>query len=228
MDGIVGPYAELFLANTPEQFLRDVVIGIIDAYSQSYARAKAEFHPKIAKTYRPFLRRSIIEQRLLNAAAPFPTLAATIQEDDSSGFWTHAHVLCNGRVALTQSTAKDPNYVIRHSDFRAQCAIGNGQLLLFPDPDVEAAAAAAALNTLYVILLHGRCTFAGRLAFATLRFPRPDLSGYYGDHVSLLQRYPDLAALAAAVQDDPDADAAQEEDVGDLPQIDLNEQDEIG
>jgi hypothetical protein len=137
-------------------------------------------------------------------------------------------------VAITQSTAKDSDYVVRHSHFREQCAVGNGQLLLAfaAQEAAEAAAAAAEVAAMeYGIILHGRDPETpGRAGFATVRFPRPDLTGYYLDRLDLFEMYPDLAAYAATIHVTPDdsAEQATEEDAGELPPIDLNEQDEIG
>lgn len=227
MEAVYGPYSGMFLEHTPDQLLRNGFRCLIDAYSQSHSRAKQEFPTQVANNFRPFLRRAIIESQLVNLSGSHQGVTASFENDICSRFWTHAVINCNDRVAITQSTGRDPDYVVRHSDLRDQYAARNGQMSLFDDVDSEQASDDA--QRLYAILLHGRdLESPGKLGFAVIRFPLPKLAGYYSDRIDLFLRYPDLAKIVSATHTDPSDRAIAEEDVGDLPPIDLNEQDNIG
>jgi hypothetical protein len=155
MSAEVRQLSRKFLENTTDELLRSWVVHLIEAYDRSHARAKEEFHRGISKWYRPFLRRAIIEQKLLNSPERFPGLITSgVEEDDASKFWTHTVIVCGGEIALTQSTARDADYVIRRSSFRKQQAQSNEEqkLLAFLE-ETKVKVTAKAGTHLYAILL---------------------------------------------------------------------------
>lgn len=220
-----GPYAKVFMEHTPIDYMRLLLRRLIDAYPEAHDRSR-EFPRPVAKYYRPFLRRSLIETQIVGLATGFKDqILAKFEDDPSSGFWTHAVAVCHKRVAITQSTAKDSDYLVRHSEFRQQLSVGNSQQLF--EFAKDGAKKSASNDLLYGIVLHGRDgACAGRLGFAAVRFPMPNLKGYHADKIDLFKMFPDLAKLAAETVAAEDRHA--EEDIGDLPEIDLNQEEITG
>ena len=225
-----SPYVRMLRDHVPREYLKSVLEGLVEAYPLAHKRAYAEFEKPEAKNYLPARRRAIVEGMLRTKAASFGgDICATAEPDLHSGWWNHTRVVCGKRVALTQNKVPDPEHVVRHSYFREQYAQDNGQRSLFDylEPKIRKSD-----NILFGILLHGNALRQhGKLGFAVVRFPIPDLSGYYGASLNLFREFPEVVAHLSERsigEVRSDIELAPPEDVGDEPEIDFNSEDNIG
>lgn len=217
-----SPYVEIFNRYVPREYLRKVFNGLHGSYEAAYRTANKDFEEPEAKNYVPARRRALVEGMLRNRAAAFDSILATAEPDPHSGWWNHSRIVFDDHVILTQSKVPHSDYVVRHSFFREQYAQDNGQKLLFAfedEPPVRRS------EKLYGILLHG-CAYKrpDRLGFAVIRFPLPDISGYYAGSVNLFREFAeDVRRL-----DIGPANESPVEDVDQEPDIGLNEEDDVG
>jgi hypothetical protein len=99
--------------------------------------------------------------------------------------------LKSGHVTLTESRVLNSSDLPREADFRDTLA-GTGQLGLFDGSGDDERKHEASL---YAILLHGVSRHAEKrreCAFACVRFPNKDCSGYLGGRVDLFAMFPEV------------------------------------
>jgi hypothetical protein len=187
---LVPERVQRFWAGVPRAFMERVLRSLFDNYKLA-DEACQEFEGPERENSRPFWRRALIEGSLRAIAAQFPEqVAADAARHEDKGFWYHTLVICKNDVALTQNTVPDPDTVVRNSCFRCGYASENNQLWLFPYLAPEQMPSDALL---YGIIVHGRSANSpGLPGFAQVRFPRPNLAGYYEETVDLFAEFPEV------------------------------------
>jgi hypothetical protein len=184
---LVPERVERFWNAVPRPFVERVLRSVFDSY-QTTEEFCQEFDKPERANLRPFLRREYIEGSLRKIAKTFPedVRAEAVRFD---GFWYHTRIICKDDVALTQNTVPDPEVVVRNSWFRCCYSQPNNQRYLFPDMKPEETRLD---SLLYGILLHGRSVTGPLPGFAQIRFPMPNLTGYYAERIDMFDEFRDV------------------------------------
>lgn len=218
-----SPLKAMFWEHVPRQYMENLLQMLADAYATSHANVFNAFERETeAVNVLPVYRRGVIEEGLVACAKPFGEDVSIVTVDGAgTSFWNHNRVEC-GRVSFTQGAAPHPDHVLRPSISRTQYAANNGQLSLFDDMHFDRPPPAD--SVLYGILVHGREPgHREQLGFAVVRFPLVDLSGYYTSRIDLFAEFPEIASAIG-----PKSEVPAEESVGELPELELRTESDVG
>jgi hypothetical protein len=185
---LVPRRVERFWAAVPRPFLERFLRSVFDCYKTTEEFCQ-EFDKPERENLRPFLRREHIEGSFRRIANQFPenVRADAVRFD---GFWYHTRVICNDDVAITQNSVRDPGVIVPNSWFRSGYSQPYNQRYLFPEMTPDKVPSE---SLLYGILLHGRSIENPRIpGFAQVRFPMPNLTGYYEEKIDLFGEFSEV------------------------------------
>ncbi|MGD0655851.1 MAG: hypothetical protein ABSA16_16060 [Thermoguttaceae bacterium] len=187
---LVSERVERFWSAVPRPFLERVLRSIFANYLLADDQCQ-EFDLPERTNVRPFLRRGLIEKSIRDIARTFPEqIKAESIRSENKGFWYHTKVICSGDVALTQSTVPHPDEIVRSSFFRNRYASDHNQLYLLPELAPEDLPSD---SLLYGIIIHGRSINNARFpGFTQVRFPKPNLDGYFKSIIDLFVEFPEV------------------------------------
>jgi hypothetical protein len=189
------PLTELLSNNVPRAYLARLLQGMMSLYPQSHDECFRRREFPWAVNLLPFERRADVQQLMLDVAEFFPGEVSGVatQGETQTNWWYYSRVI-SGSVILTSSSAPNPEHVIRFSEARHQYSRHTHRQRSFLDEDTDEIVTAGPEDcNLYGILLHGHGGAYKDLGFAVIRFPTPDLKGYYSERIDLFKEFPDIA-----------------------------------
>ena len=177
----------LFDRYVPMDSLRRIVRCIRQAYAEEHRETWARFDKEFAPTVLPHNRRAQIDQALIALGKrPGETMTVACAPNERMNC-KHARMQF-GPVVLTQSCVRCETDVVRPAVFRQNYAQDcQGDLF---DTDRSP----VVVGDLYGILLHRPNRLTPKIPdMFVVQFPNADCTGYLGDSIDVLQRFPDIA-----------------------------------
>ena len=190
----------LFDECVPEQFQRDSLRCLIQAYQIADDRCRREFDHAEAHDLRGHERRAVFDRDWRNLAQRHGAHATAEMNAGNNCYHTRVVI---GRVIWTSSVVEAPTTLPRQASFRETYA-RTGQFTLFgtdAPPPIDA--------PLYAILIHAPCEDdPSRPAFAYVGFPTPNCDGWV-DKIDLFGRFNELVLPVSQVAEETIEDAIQ-------------------
>lgn len=189
------PLTDLFWDSVPRAYLARLLRGMVSLYPQSHDDVFSRRDFPWAVNLLPFERRADVQQLMLDVAEFFAgeVNGVATRGETQTNWWYYARVI-SGSVILTSSSAPHPDHPVRFSEARYQYSRHTyKQRSLFDEDNGGIEIAGPDDCNLYGIMLHGHNGHYNDLGFATIRFPTPDLKGYYAEQIDLFKEFPDIA-----------------------------------
>lgn len=180
-----------FWENVPKSFVHDLLHALFACYAVADEDCGKRFGEEEKRNVKPFYRRGLVEAEMRSIASRFDGVSAEPVLDEG-GFWWHSRLIF-GRIILTQSAAGRPDQELRPSRYKTKYASAKNQLYLFDVEDSEVDALT------YAVLTHGQSKISPFLPeFAVIRFPKPNLDGFYRGVIDLFEEFPDVVQANAS------------------------------
>jgi hypothetical protein len=178
---------DIFRRDMPPMYLRDCVLGLFEDYLSSAEFCADRFELTEAVNVLPFWRRAMVESRLRENARQHKSMKVSCDKD-ASGFWNHT-VVSFGDCIMTQSTARHPDELLRHSYAREAYAEPDNQKYL--DASFQPVTPSRR-GFVYAVLVHGRDPDEKFFpAFARIVFPNPNLTSNFRRSIDLFTEFPE-------------------------------------
>jgi hypothetical protein len=178
---------DIFRRDMPPAYLRDCLIGLFEDYLSSAEFCADRFELTEAVNVLPFWRRALIEGRLRENTRSHRKMKVSCDKDHS-GFWNHT-VVSIGDCIMTQSSARHPDDLLRHSYARVAYAEPDNQRYLHSSFQPITT---SRRGFVYGVLVHGRDPDEKFFpAFARIVFPNRNLTSNYRRQFDLFKEFPE-------------------------------------